>query len=469
MFASTTSGGFGPDAASFSVACRSVNDFATRLILMSGYFFWNCGVQLVHRVVLAAADLLVPDEQRDRRALGRLRAVRRAGRAAPAREREQRRDRRKRDETLRDSPRGSCTLLCRCGLHDRRVELGEGALELVERGRAARPRWPFARRGRRRPTARRSRSCERQPFQVPPDVRRGEQVARASRVADLHRRRRTVERPRRRDAATAPSAPHADDRGRNVLGERERGRLGRRPRRSAARPRAVREQRARATEPRRQRTRRGARLRDRRRRVREHIRREPEASWSRSATTARGAQALDARPARRATRARRSRTPARRRAGRTTVTGVRAALRARRTMTPSRLEQLAQRHGRRRRARAAPTIATRSPSRASPMAVIAAPPGVSCSSRAKRSLPGRRQLVEPLERQVEEDRAGADDVDARSCEQLRQLGTPGARSASKMRRATFTDGTSGCSASACTRELARARERRADRQSARPP
>src|SRR5215831_19993466 len=39
LLASTTSGGFGPEAASFSVACRSVNDFATRLILMFGYFF----------------------------------------------------------------------------------------------------------------------------------------------------------------------------------------------------------------------------------------------------------------------------------------------------------------------------------------------------------------------------------------------------------------------------------------------
>ena len=44
MLASTTSGGFGPDAASFSVAWRSVNDFATRLILMFGYFFWNAAL-----------------------------------------------------------------------------------------------------------------------------------------------------------------------------------------------------------------------------------------------------------------------------------------------------------------------------------------------------------------------------------------------------------------------------------------
>src|SRR5215831_2882537 len=50
LLASTTSGGFGPEAASFSVVCRSVNDLATRLILMFGYFFWK----FAFRVVIAA-------------------------------------------------------------------------------------------------------------------------------------------------------------------------------------------------------------------------------------------------------------------------------------------------------------------------------------------------------------------------------------------------------------------------------
>ena len=46
--ASTTSGGFGPETASLSVFCRSVNDFATRLILMFGYFCLELLVELLH-------------------------------------------------------------------------------------------------------------------------------------------------------------------------------------------------------------------------------------------------------------------------------------------------------------------------------------------------------------------------------------------------------------------------------------
>src|SRR3954467_2989095 len=39
--ASTTSGAFGPDTASFRVVLRLVNDFATRLIVTFGYLAWN--------------------------------------------------------------------------------------------------------------------------------------------------------------------------------------------------------------------------------------------------------------------------------------------------------------------------------------------------------------------------------------------------------------------------------------------
>src|SRR4029079_10922716 len=57
-------------------------------------------VQLGDRSALAAADLLVPDEERDGLLLRRVCA---AGRGGGAREREQRRERRERDEAPRDS------------------------------------------------------------------------------------------------------------------------------------------------------------------------------------------------------------------------------------------------------------------------------------------------------------------------------------------------------------------------------
>ena len=49
---------------------RSSNDFATRLIVTFGYFAWNCVVELLDLLRLAAADLLVPDGERHVARLG---------------------------------------------------------------------------------------------------------------------------------------------------------------------------------------------------------------------------------------------------------------------------------------------------------------------------------------------------------------------------------------------------------------
>ena len=80
-------------------------------------------------------------------------------------------------------------------------------------------------------------------------------------------------------------------------------------------------------------------------------------------------------------------------------------------MTPSRLEQprAASRPATSRPSGA--TTATRRPSRARPIAVIAAPPGRLVQLAREALAPGLGQRVEPLEGQVEEDGPGADDVD----------------------------------------------------------
>ena len=76
-------------------------------------------------------------------------------------------------------------------------------------------------------------------------------------------------------------------------------------------------------------------------------------------------------------------------------------------------------------------------------------------------LAGHRQRLEPFEGEVEEDGAGADDVDHRPNRPARSWWR--AAYCSKMLRATFTDGTSGCSASALTASRARLLERGTDR------
>ena len=68
--ASTMSGALLLETASLSVVWRSVNDFATRLIFTFGYFARNACVELLDLRRLAAADLLVPDRQRDVAGLG---------------------------------------------------------------------------------------------------------------------------------------------------------------------------------------------------------------------------------------------------------------------------------------------------------------------------------------------------------------------------------------------------------------
>src|SRR5689334_1536039 len=127
----------------------------------------------------------------------------------------------------------------------------------------------------------------------------------------------------------------------------------------------------------------------------------------------------------------------------TTVTGVRATVRGG-SSTPS----------------ATSAARTNAPSASSPSGeASAARRPRRAAGRAQQVLgmallAGRGQRVEPHEREVDERRIGADEVDGHSANASAR---PGSRSqySAKISRAVFTDGTSGCKAKAliaCARE-----------------